>query len=479
MTARRLAAGLLATALSGPWLPVTPTPPVDDVATAPCSAASAVHVRPGDDVVRTVSDASPGATVCFAPGTYRLTRPIRPHAGQVLVGHDAVLTGSRPLRGFTRTADDWVIGGQRQQGQRHGECLPLPSILCTFPDDVLRDDRPLRRVLHRADLAPGTFWFDYRRDRVHVHDNPHGHRLEAAVAPAAVLSRAGARGADVTVRGFTVEEFATIAQHGAIETSAPGWTIENNAVRRNHGAGITTQGDVRVLDNRVLRNGQLGIGGTGPSTLVAGNEIAHNNTGGFDPGWEAGGAKWAVTDGLVVRANRVHDNRGPGLWTDIDAQDTRYVRNVVRDNDRAGIFHEISADALIAHNTVTGNGHGFAVWLWGSGVLVAGSYDVEVAHNRLAGNAMGIGLVQQDRGVSDVDGTPRRLHEVAVHDNTVALARGETGMVQDDGHPELFDDPTISWTGNVWTQRSPSPFMWDDDYLTLRQWRALGHDAER
>ena len=36
--------------------------------------------------------------------------------------------------------------------------------------------------------------------------------------------------------------------------------------------------------------------------MVEDNVISFNNTGDFDPGWEAGGAKWALTDGLVVRA---------------------------------------------------------------------------------------------------------------------------------------------------------------------------------
>jgi parallel beta-helix repeat protein len=363
---------------------------------APGAAASVctVHVHPGADVRREVAAAGRDAIVCFDRGTYRLTAPLRPRAGQVLLGRGATLDGARILGGFTRVRDGWMIGGQRQQGERTGTCAVGQA--CTRPDGVLRDDRPLRLVLDRGRLRPGSFWFDYRRDRVVVADDPHGHRLEAMVAPAAVVSG----GAEVTVKGFTVEHFATRAQHGAIETSAPGWRIVDNVVRVNHGAGITTAGHVEVTGNRVLRNGQLGIGGTGAETYVTDNEIAFNNTAGFDPGWEAGGAKWAVTDGLVVLRNRVHDNDGPGLWTDIDAQGTTYIDNVVRDNTRAGIFHEISADATIRGNTVTGNGHGFDTWLWGAGILLAGSHDVEVDGNTLSGNAAGIALIQQDRGTA-------------------------------------------------------------------------------
>jgi parallel beta-helix repeat protein len=414
--------------------------------------------------------------VCFSHGTYRLTHPIRPRAGQTLIGRDAVLSGARVLRGFEKTPTGWAVHGQRQQGERNGECRG-GGRSCTLPDDVVRDGVRLRRVLSRSALRPATFFFDYRHNTIHVFDNPHGHRLEAMVAPTGVLSRTAPAGADVTVKGFVVEHFATRAQHGAIETSSPGWVIADNVVRVNHGAGITSSGDVLITGNTVLRNGQLGIGGTGVSTTVTHNEIGFNNTAGFDPGWEAGGAKWAVTDGLMVRRNRVHDNRGPGLWTDIDAQNTTYAHNFVRNNTHAGIFHEISGDAVIRNNIVTGNGHGFPTWLWGSGILLAGSHGVEVYGNQLARNAEGIGLVQQDRGLSDVDGLPRRLHDIAVHDNETYMGHGESGAVEDNGDVAIFSDPTITWTDNDWYQSGGSPFMWDDDYLTAAEWRDLGHDV--
>ncbi len=445
-------------------------------AVRPCSRGDAVHVNPGDNLRAALARAGRGGTVCFAGGLYRLRAALSPLAGQSVVGHQAVLSGSRVLEGFHRTANGWAVGGQHQQGERNGECEGGGSA-CTYPDDVLRDGTPLQRVLRARSLRPGTFYFDYRHDRIYVFDDPAGHDLEAMVASSAITSREGAAGADVTVRGFVVEQVASRAQHGAIETSAPGWVITHNIVRMNHGAGITSAGHVRITDNAVLSNGQLGIGGTGDSTYVAGNEIAFNNTAGFDPGWEAGGAKWAVTDGLVVRRNRVHDNDGPGLWTDIDAQDTTYAENTVRDNSRAGIFHEIGADAVIRNNTVTGNGHGFDTWLWGSGILLAGSHDVDVSHNLLRGNAEGISLIQQRRGRSEVDGRPRRLHDIAIHDNQTWMASGESGAVEDNGYQRLFTDPTITWSRDRWFQTRGTPFMWNDDYLTLREWHDIGHDA--
>ena len=368
-----------------------------------------------------------------------------------------------------------MVGGQHENGYRNGTCLHGRA--CTYPNDVLRDGVPLRRVLDRVRVGAGTFWFDYPHHRIWVGDDPVGHELRVMATPTAVLSRTGSRGSGVTVRGFLVQGFACQAQHGAIETTAPGWTIEDDVVRRNHGAGITTNGHARVLDDTVVDNGQLGIGGTGVDTQVVGNTIAGNNTDGFDPGWEAGGGKWALTDHLVVERNVVRGNHGPGLWSDIDSHDSVYAHNQVLNNDRAGIFYEISTDAVIRDNVVRGNGHGFDVWLWGSGILLAASSHVVVADNRLAGNAEGIGLVQQRRGHSGITGRPRVLHAVTVSDNTVDMDGGESGAVTDDGDERLFTDPTIIWTGDVWHGADGTPFDWANTLLSLRDWHALGHDS--
>jgi hypothetical protein len=42
--------------------------------------------------------------------------------------------------------------------------------------------------------------------------------------------------------------------------------------------------------------------------LVDQNEIAYNNTAGFNSGWEAGGTKFVMTHNLVVRGNWSHHN---------------------------------------------------------------------------------------------------------------------------------------------------------------------------
>jgi parallel beta-helix repeat protein len=348
---------------------------------------------------------------------------------------------------------------------------------CRLPDAVYRDGRPLRRVTSRDELDHGTFYFDYSRHRIFVADSPRGHDLEAAVSEAAIAARPGPAGRGVEVRGLRVMMFATPAQHGAIVASSSNWTIHHNRVLLNHGAGISIEQPVTLTGNRINRNGQEGIAAAGSRITVTGNVISHNGWAGFDPGWEAGGAKWGEVGHLVVSGNTVTDNKGPGLWDDIDSWDVTYSGNTVSGNDGPGIFHEIGGRARIVRNRVSDNGFAKPGWLWGSGILLAGSHDVEVAGNTVRDNADGIGLIQQNRG-NDPHGRRRYLHDIDIHDNTVALGNGDTGLVQDTGDDSVFSDPSITYESNTYEQSRGKRFLWDDTELNAAGWRAVGHDVD-
>ncbi len=154
------------------------------------------------------------------------------------------------------------------------------------------------------------------------------------------------------------------------------------------------------------------------------SEVARNNYAGFDPGWEAGGAKFFLSRDLIVRDNYVHDNDGPGLWTDIDNVDVIYEGNVVVDNAYQGIHHEISFGAVIRRNVVERNGLAFDEWLWGAQILIQNSSGAEVYCNRVFVDATGgdgIALIQQDRGAGSRG--PYRTRENLVHHKRRRLPR--------------------------------------------------------
>jgi parallel beta-helix repeat protein len=288
---------------------------------------------------------------------------------------------------------------------------------------------------------------------------------------------------NVKIQRLIIENYNPPAQMGAVKAGdhsddgTHGWVVADCEIRYNATAGIRLGHEMQVLRNKVHHNGQEGIVGVGDNILVEGNEIAFNNyKDEFNPGWEAGGTKFVKTNGLVVRNNYVHDNHGPGLWTDIDNINTLYEGNRVENNTQMGIFHEISYKAVIRNNTVRGNGSKMTSWLWGAGILVAASRDVEVYGNTVSGNANGITAVQQNRG-SGAYGE-HLVQNVYVHDNTVTMQSGRSGMAQDVGDNAIFNSRNNRFSHNTYFLGTNSrPFEWMNQQLTESQWKAYGQDA--
>jgi hypothetical protein len=398
---------------------------------------------------------------------------VRPKDGMTFAGEPgAVLSGARLLAAWTRSGSAWVAEGQTQQGGAAGVCAD-GGTACTLPEDLFIEDVPLRRVTSLAQVGPGTWYFDYAADRVYLGEDPAGRKVEVGVLPWAF----GGAAANVTIRGVAIEKYASPAQQGALQgTSTTGWTVEACEIRLNHGIGLRTGSGMRVLRNHVHHNGELGMGGSGAGVLVEGNEIAWNNTRGFDPAWEAGGAKFTRTTDLVARGNWVHHNHGHGLWTDIDNLRTLYEGNRLEANDYSGIFHEISYAAVIRGNTATGNGFGGAQWVDGAGILVGSSRDVEVYGNVVAGNRNGITALQSDRG-SGAYGV-HDLTNLYVHDNTVDLGSGKQGVVQNSGSNAVFTSMNVRFAAHTYRLGASSHFLWKGETLGDAGWRSYGFDVD-
>lgn len=446
-------------------------------------ACVGVRVDTSTDLNAAVAANPPGTTFCLLEGVHRMTAPVTPKAGDSFIGErGAVLSGAKLITSeFVRQGSFWVASGQTQRNPTvKGTCQPSSFTGCRYAEDVYFDDRLLARVMDLPSLRPGTFYFDYGASRIYIADDPVGHRVEAAVARGAFRGWQTAA-FDVTVRNLVIEKFANEAQFGAVNCGLR-WVVEDNEVRFNHAMGI--QGGSIVRNNSIHHNGQLGLGSRGE--LVEGNEIAFNNTARFSAGWEAGGAKWVLTDGLVVRGNYVHDNDGPGLWTDIGNIRTRYEGNLIEDNSRAGIMHEISYDAVIRNNVVRGNGFGTTTgWLDGAGILIASSPNVEIYGNVVSDNWNGIGVTQTDRGAGRFG--PYEAHDIFVHDNRVTMKVGRTGLAQGVGDYSYFETRNNRFAGNTYVVScsNASPFAWRsprgqafDGRLSLAEWRSVGNDVD-
>jgi parallel beta-helix repeat protein len=443
-----------------------------------------VKVRPGARTIQHAVDAHRGRTTfCLRGGVYRLTRPIVPKTGDTFVGRPkTVINGSKLLDGWRRSGRGvWFVDGQGENDvTRSGTCTPSTYTGCRDANDVYYDDRALRRVMSRGQLGPGRFYFDHARRRIYVGSNPWNHRVEVAVTNFA-WQGIGVGAYDVVIKSVTVEKFSTSLQAAAIH-GGRGWLVEGVEARLNHAAGL--DGATTMRDNYVHDNGQAGLGGSGPMT-VDGNEIAWNNYARVCPCWEAGGAKWANGSNVSVTDNDVHDNRGPGLWTDGSESHITIARNRIERNSDAGILVEISYDASVSHNVVRRNGAPGRGWCQAGGIVVAESPRVEVFGNTVSGNRDGICLTQQDRGTDPVRG-PHRLQDVYVHDNTVVMTAGHSGLIEYVDDTSYYTSRNNRFQNNTYSLgcgKRPY-FIWmrstNSGYgeMSFARWQAAGQDAD-
>ncbi len=431
-------------------------------------------VSPEDDLADLVAAAAPGTRFVLLPGVHR-TDQSEPKDGMEFVGSEGtILNGSVLLEGFTAVDDGWELRGPQLNMRGHGECVGEYEG-CRLRNDLYMDDVMLWRVVDRQDLEPGTWWSD--GSLIVAADDPTGRKVEVSLTEHAFRSDAD----DVTVRNLVVEKYASLAQSGAIQAQLPGegsrgdnWLIEDVEARLNHAAGIRTGDGTVVRRVHAHHNGQHGItGGEGTDVLIEDSELNHNNLRGFTPGWECGGVKFTRTDGLILRNLVVHHNLGPGLWVDIDASNTLYEDNVVYSNNGPGIFHEISYEAVIRNNEVYDNGFSKSEWLWGAGILVAASTDVEVYDNIVTNNADGITGIQQDRSG---DNGPSLLENVNIYNNTITMWFGQTGVVEDVDDPSVFTDRNIRFDDNTYIGLPHEAFAWNGQDLTWEEWQDAGQD---
>jgi parallel beta-helix repeat protein len=461
--------------------PTTTQAPAPPPTTTTAAHPVGIAVAPGQSIQAAVDAAPAGSTFVIEAGVHT-QQTVRPKSRDVFVGDaGAVLSGARRLSGWVQAGPVWSVGGQTQEGPAYGEC-EADSPRCDHPEDLFVDDVLLKHVASLAEVGPGDWFFDYASDTIFIGDDPAGRRVEVSVTPTAFTGLAD----DVVIRNLTVEKYATNLQEGVIQAGprpggypggGRGWLIEDTTVRWNHGVGVAMGENTVVRRVRSLANGNLGLSGTSASGgLVEDSELAYNNTAGVAVGWAAGGAKFAGSyDNLVVRRCNNHHNVGIGLWSDESDYNTTFVDNVVTDNTNAGIAVEISYKALVKGNIVRRNGFARGTdWLWGSGIEIAASSDVEVTANIVEDNNNAIAGIQQARGTG-----PRGVHLLTnlwVHDNTIRLAAGGAGIVNDDGDSATFTTRNNRFTANTWAGSTRTyAYAWNNRWITQAGWRISGN----
>jgi len=341
-----------------------------------------VTLSPGDNIQAAVAAAPAGTTFTLRSGTYRM-QSVQPLDGDVFIGEGTViLNGSKILSFQLDPAGSGLWAANAIASTiNHGGCQTTYP-LCGYTQDLFIDNVLQTPVSSPQGMKPGTWYFDRAKNIVYAPSNPVGHVVELGMKQYAFYGGA----TNVRINNLTVEKYAAPAQNGAVGgptiKSANGWVVNNVEARWNHGRGISLGGsNSQILNSFIHHNGQLGISLYGTGCQAINNEISWNNYAGFNASWEAGGSKFWATTNLVVRSNYVHDNLGPGLWTDTNNVNTLYESNTVINNLNEGIKHEVSYSAIIRNNTVKGNGTTKTVWLWNSQIEVQNSSSVEVYGN--------------------------------------------------------------------------------------------------
>jgi parallel beta-helix repeat protein len=436
---------------------------------------STIAVSPGASIQAAVNATASGAVILIKAGIHRL-QTITPKSGQVFVGEPgAVLSGARVLTGWSWDGSRWYVTGQTQQGAVTAGVMCRPaSPRCAYPEDLFINSVLKQHVSSLSAVKPGTWFFDYATDRIYIGDNPAGQLVETSVTPLAFAGTA----TGVTVRSLVVEKYAAPVQRSAVEGGAS-WIVEDNEIRWNHGGGLELRASRIIRGNDVHHNGQLGIRGSGNRVTIEDNEIAYNNTVGVDDYWEAGGTKFARSSDLTVRRNHVHHNDGPGLWTDIDNIYVLYEDNLIEDNARGGIFHEISWDATIRNNTLRRNGTArpYPYWTTGAGIEITSSANVEVYNNLLEDNWQGITALDDHRGTSPTGRGQWRLENLRVHDNTVILRAhpgtggGRSGVHDTAGTRAYTSNNTFANNSYRLPSNTIRYFFWQGE-RTDAEWRA-------
>ncbi|MCC6948887.1 MAG: right-handed parallel beta-helix repeat-containing protein [Bradyrhizobiaceae bacterium] len=427
-------------------------------------AAPFIELSPGDNIAAIVERAPEGATFYLNAGLYRM-QSARPKNGQKFIGKgEVIFNGAIVLSDWRKAGHHWIADGPKTRLNPSGYCLK-ETPLCGHREDLFIGGKLYRRVASRAEVTSGT-WLDEDLKAV-VFDNPTDKPVELGVMPFAFASEAEG----VILQNIIVEKYASAAQYGAIDfLKGRNWELRNVTARWNHGVGARIGPGTRISGGSYSHNGQLGIGGgNGDGIVIENVEIAHNNFAGFGPGWEAGGTKFVRSGGLIVRNACVHNNGGPGLWTDIDNINVEYVDNLVFDNRGDGIKHEISYGAKIHGNTVARNGHENLNWLWGSQILIQNSQDVEVYDNTVeigAHYGNGIAVINQKRGEGRYG--PWVARNNFVHGNTIIhlAAKGFNGMVADHER-DWFDESS----GNRFERNAYVVPQGDHQYFVVKRQR--------
>src|SRR5580658_4301965 len=444
---------------------------------ARAATAHTVELAPGDNVQARVNAEPAGTTFVLLAGVYRM-QSVQPKNNDIFNGQgSAILNGSKLLKFEPGTAGSGLWAANATALAPGSGVCQSTHPLCNYDQDLFIDGVLQTPAAKSTGLKAGQWYFDRVAGKVYIATDPAGQTVELGMTQFAFSGIASG----VQIESLTVEEYANRAQTGAVGAykDGDGWIVSHVESRFNHGTGISLGPGGQILDSYSHNNGQMGIAiVNGANSKVIGNELSWNNYAGYATNWEAGGSKFWNTTNLWVETNYVHDNKGPGLWTDYNNTGTVYQSNTVVNNFASGIVHEISYSATIASNTVENNGGDPDSTSWNAQIVVANSSNVTVESNTVevpASSGDGIDLINEQRG-SGSQGEWLAAHN-SVHNNKVVYlgGAGRTGIFDYLGHGTAVGN-NFDHDQYILDEGGASHWMWFTK-MTWKQLQSAGQET--
>jgi hypothetical protein len=459
------------------------------------STCNGVTVNPSDDLQALISANGSGTTFCIQPGTHRISAPggLTPKTNDVFVGigQNAVVSGSKLVAGWSASGSDWVATGFLPSTPWLFSTCESYAPLCGQAQDVFLDGAWLSPVSSRTALAPGKAYLDFANNKIYVRDDPAGHTVEQSWASRLFTGSASG----VQIKNLILQHAASVANTGALDPTSggTGWSIDHNEIRWNHsigtGPGQVSFGEtlnMTITANNVHHNGQDGTGADGVGNIVRGNEVHDNSYAGYERGWDAGN-KFGHARNLLVDGNYYHDERGPGIWCDINCQDITITNNYIA-RAQIGIQFEISCGASIHDNIVVDSTSD----TWPS-IFISNSEGAEVYNNQIYNGTRGIWAMNTDRLTEARDctgGTEHVVKNLYVHNNSVDLTGPATpwgakaGLWSDQGRSDLYTSLNNRFQANTYHDPSPgSDYNWGmsappySDVINFAGFQSRGQDT--
>lgn len=284
------------------------------------------------------------------------------------------------------------------------------------------------------DMIPGSFYYDEKGKTLYLrlkdNGNPSNHLVEASTR---ILIFSLKWKNYIKIQNFNFKHSnntATIKSGWpAVAINGDNCVVENNDISWCDFAGLGGNGNNHVISNNTINhNGNSGMSFSGSGILMVGNTTNFNNYRKFDMDWHAGGVKNTKFVKSTIKNHVAQENKGSGIWCDIDCSDVVIESSKAQKNEGMGIFYEISKNALIKNNIVSENKQ--------HGIYISASQNCNVLNNTAYANMRGI----------VVHGVPRSAYgkKYLLQNNLV-----ENNILANNSHADLvLAKPSTDTTSN-------------------------------